>query len=442
VLAVVAVGSAVVVAAVAFVVVGDDGANERGDEPSADEPDESDNAAEQRSDERQDGLQQLTQAAALTLEEAETFAFDGEIELHSTVDEESDQVADTYTIDVTGEVHLPGDTGQRLDGAAGFLGLGAQERIVSGGDAWRRASAFPDTIDEIPWIPEEPAVDAQVPSGSAVPNLLQQIPDAFVANLIPEWLGHATDHRDGGTDEGNRVIAAHVAQVSVIGSGGTVKPELAGAGATVELMVDYRGVPRRVVLSATFDGTELSATYDLTAIGDPVTIETPAPNELDPFPAVNEHDISTAAGDGVVPMGLTQLPDGWRLVGAEVLGVPATVNRGCPPSVAIGYAGPNAGWLQMRATGRAPGCPLPTVDGQPFTAGEHEGTRFEFSEDQQSTVIDVGFGPVRVSGLDAIHFEVDGTLVTAIAFDVSDLAEVLASLGPVDPVEQAEPLVQ
>jgi hypothetical protein len=424
--------AAALIAAVVVFAVGHGGGATRGEERA---DDISDAALQARAETATSGanekLRDVMRSAADQLQEAGTFVFDAEI----VVPLPPGAFATVDRIELEGMVSLPASMRQR-GRSTHYVRLGAEERVVVGDDAWRRGSAFPDSLDELPWIAEKQLLGIVPLPDGARQSAFDGVPDAFAATLIPQWLADATDHRDGGTDDGHRVITAQIAEGRVPRPGAATRPELTDA--TVELTVDHSDLPLSVRLSARIEGDMVAATYDLTAIGDSVTIEEPGPNELDSLPTVQEHDIAAVADQGVVPVGLTSPPGGWLLVDARVSDLPQDEVQSCTTaSVDVTYRGPSKTWLHVSTRRQVAECEFLQPAGTPFTAGNHAGTVTGLGIDEGT--IDIGLGPVHVADATLLDFDIDGMAVSVLAADVpdQDLAHVLASLNPIDPSKQA-----
>jgi hypothetical protein len=405
--------AAVLVAAIVVSVLGENdgtGGADRNDEP----PGDSTETTEQAPTLRPGELGEVMQSVARRLETAGTYTFDAEITVRLT-----GVVSGIHQLDRRGEVRLPDSMRQRGQSIE-YSGRGTEERIAIGDQSWRRRSAFPEFPDAIPWIPEE-----QLPEPFPLPNdqvgvrAVGDVPGTFDARLIPQWLAAATAHEDAGAQEGHRVVAALLPCTNMpqVGDCEDVRD---GA---VELTIDENREPVSVALSATFGTAEFAASYELDAIGDPVTIAAPRSTRLDPAPRVQDEDLAVAAAS-VTPIGLTSPPDGWQLTRADVVSFPLELKRRCATHVNVAYTGPSSAWLTISATSARCGRLL---EGARITAGDHVGTTVG-PADQPQNPFDVTFASFEIAGMD-VHVS---------ASDVPNLDDVLAGLGPVDPSQQAE----
>jgi hypothetical protein len=376
---------AVTIAAVAMIVGGlvvalrpdESGSDERSEDPAADRAASGATAVPGEPDE-------AIRAAAERLGAAGTFTYVGVTA--SSFPNDPDPMMTRPLVDrVEGAIAVEGRSIERVTPDYGDT----IEHLVIDNEMWSRWSFRPAEVDERPWIVEE--VD----------------PEAIDARSILRWLDSSTDHHEGRADaEGRRVIAASVAPSGL--------PE--GMTATLEVTLDEHGDPVVVAIRASDTTSDphwlFEATYELSALGEPVDIARPSPSEIDHTPSVHSEDLTAADVD---PIGLAPPPPGWELVG----GFAEVVAPGCD-LLNIDYNAPDgADFSSLQLDVTTPECARPPEGGRPFRAGDLSGT---ISGDAASST-----GAVLVGD----------AMVVFTAANLADPESVLASLGPIDPEEQA-----
>ncbi|HET6950571.1 MAG TPA: hypothetical protein VFI47_09360 [Acidimicrobiales bacterium] len=334
--------------------------------------------------------------AAARLSEAGSFRYTATSRIE-VADPAGDAMTTTVTREIEGEVALPGT----LRESVVIDDRQVYERMVTGeGTAAReltRESAFRDEIDARPWG------DSFGPSGE------------LDMTLLPDWLGGAVDHRDGGEDRSGRTVVAASVPGSLfndLGDGVRV------IDADIELTLDGDGAPAVVALTVSTTDTVIDSTYELADLGADVVVEAPDTASLDATPWINEQDL--AAFGGPAPLGLSGVPEGWELSGAYVTPEWAP---GCDSASVdyVDFSDPEGSFLWIDVYDAA--CALDPV-GEPLVVGGYAGA-----------VGDAGdgtFAGTVIAGDVAVDFSTD--------LSVADLTVVLDTLGPFDPAATPEDL--
>ncbi len=329
-------------------------------------------------------------AAQERVEDVGTFTYEGTSRAEGT--NPFDGSPFLFEATFTGEVRVARAVHEVADGADGTR----TERVELSTAEWTRGTAFPDQLDDRPWLPYNEA------------------PGALDPHRLGEWLAQATRHRDGGEDTSGHQIA--IAKVASDVLGNDAEPPVVDSEVTIT--VDDTGLPLEVTVEAESDGVAFMSTYELNDAGEAVTIEPPASDELDQTPFFDEEDL--AAAGGPPPVGLAGVPVGWELVDAYVVPDPSDHCVG----VGLDYTDlddPVGSYLWITVT--APDCAVDPPDAQPFSAGTYDGV----------ALVDAGLadGVVR-----------DDTVAVSFSTDLSreDLRQVLGTLGPLDLTATPAPL--
>jgi hypothetical protein len=389
---------ALVAGGVVVVLTGDESSDGEaaGGEPRAESAGEDEGTAEQTVP---TAPAELFAFAADRLEDESTFTFEGTTRFEGTLPEQSGVLV-VQEGATSGRAELPGvyvETTEESDG-------GGFEIIIDEGVTWWRRTASADRLGERPWVRDE--------------GLSDLVPRPALHRL-PDWLGAATDHRDGGEDENGRTVVVSNLPPGALDEFYATPPDQRFIRAELTVTVDDTGLPVRMELEGATSDAVVELSYRLTDFGATVEVVHPTDAELDGTPFFMEEDIAEYGGPA--PHGLARAPAGWSLVAGYVLPEDAI---GCT-SVELVYgslASPDLGFLAVVFTG--PECmPPPPGEVQPFTAGAYTGVVSELPGEVVGS-IDVG-GQI-------VGFRSD--------LSVADLSLVLASLGPLDLAAQPTPI--
>jgi hypothetical protein len=337
--------------------------------------------------------------AALTLQEAGSFAYRGEARADvPTAARPGPALMGTVTIE--GQVGLPNRARETA-----VAGTTVVETLISGRGVWWRQAASREALADASWS------SAQETS--------------FGAGLISlhDWL-HATVDRNAGPvdDEGRRTYT------------GLFPPEdarwlmgdAADATAALTLTVDGTGEPVRVVVAAAAGASRFALRIDIVDLGAPVDIAPPGGRELGITPAFATDELLAA---GVhAPVQLHELPSGWILSDASLSAPTPDVPCG---ELSLGYVDvasqDRVVWLTVADVDcvRPPGpFAAPLVPPEP-EGGDMVGdgwTVLGSHEDSDGSAMSVGDGVTQVGAFSTLP--------------LAELRAILASLGPYDRLDQ------
>lgn len=384
---------ATLVAAVAVLAVG--GAEGRGPIPDGSSPDGGAAVAGGELDDDASPADVFAHAARV-LEDAGTFSYEGSTRVEGPDPIETEATLVTE-LSVTGDVVLPDAVREVVDDPVGLY----SERISIGSGAaarsWTRDTAYRDQIDQRPW--------GELDLGLGELDLY----------LLPDWLGGAIDHRDGGEDvNGQQVVHAGVPPRMLNDLG----PEMNVIDVAVELTLGPDDDPRQVVLTVSTLDTVIESSYELDGLGSEISVDAPDAHQLDATPFFNEEDL--AAFEGPAPLGLSAIPEGWEVMAAYVEpGGP----DGCS-SATVAYTDLDNPvdeflWLDVYDAG----CTQVPAGDQLDVAG-FTGAASDSGDGSRWGVV--------VAGGTAVEFYTD--------LSVADLRLVMATLGPLDLAATPSPL--
>lgn len=361
--------------------------------PDPARPGHDDGAAGRRELVRSDPVARRAFAGAVDrLEQAGSFAYEGTTTGFSPVGGATSEVA------VEGEVALPRTARQRSRGQGG----GITEEVVVGPNWWSRSARSAEALATAPW------------------ELIYQGPDGLGMTQLPQLLASVSGHRDLGTDaRGRRRARATIPDGEIQG---LLSAEAEGDGEVV-LTVDGDGTPLVVELTtATPESGDVTSTWRLSRLGDPVEIALPPGTSIRLDGMVTDEDLVAAGIEH--PVGLHGLPRGWIPVLAEIDRV---TRPGCP-TLRLGYAPIDRPLDQLGVSMavNAPECEVPKTlgwEGEPVTIAGLEG---EIGRGGAGT-----FARLRSARV-AVQLSVD--------LPGAQAERVLATLGPLDLSRQPEPI--
>jgi hypothetical protein len=342
--------------------------------------------------------------AALALQEAGTFAYQGEVRADAPT---AARLGPRFngTVRVEGAVALPG----RIRQAAMLDGGRIVETLVSGRGVWLRQADGDASVAATPW-----QLDGEVAG-----------PAGLVA--LPDWLV-ATDSRAAGpVDEaGRRTFTGLLPDEIAKGLMGGA----ADATAAVTLTVDGAGLPVHVDVAAAGEMDRFALRVEIVGVGEPVDIAPPGGVEVGITPAYTAEEIVAAGVPGPVQLG--ELPPGWALAAAELR--PPDGRRSCS-ELLLGYhsVADADGWLSLTVADARCDRPLAPFSADAPATGAPAGSvgRGLANGWTMLGAVRVISGTGTVSVTDgSVQVDADGTLPLA------DVQRLLATLRPYDRLDQ------